>query len=134
MNLTVTASTRRTAILSALADLCFFKVGERLRVTELMSAWMRIPLRGDDLSTGLNECFFDGILDFAVENRESTVSLTHGGKAWIDSAHGRNEFATQMRVLAAAQRRRSVAEEYQAPFFRDRRLSDPSRRPSLVTS
>lgn len=105
MNLTVTPATRRTAIFKIMADLRFLRVGARLRVTDLMTAWITIGLRGDDLATGLNESFADGILEFAGDGKEATVSLTQVGKVWLESAEAKIDISAQRDTLTVAHER-----------------------------
>ncbi|MBL6749429.1 MAG: hypothetical protein ISP90_02860 [Nevskia sp.] len=121
MGLTVTAATRRAAILKTMADLHSLKVGERLPVTRLMAVWAPLGLRADDLTDGLNECIADGILDFSADAQEFTVWLSDAGKTWIDAVHAQDDIATQKRILHAAEQRRIAQAGHPEPFLRERR-------------
>lgn len=123
MPLTVTAAARRIAILRLMAELGGKKAGARVKLTDLMAAWTRVGLRGDDLSVGLNESLADGILEFGADAQNSAVWLTPAGTAWKHDAGARDvEGRTAEQILQLALQRSSAATDLPPPF-RDRRRS-----------
>jgi hypothetical protein len=128
MTLSVNAATRRTAIFKIMAELGAMQVGTRLRLTELMAGWTRVGLRADDLSTGLNESFADGTLEFAFDAQESAIWLTAAGKAWAEQAQAERDASTgdganPEQVLQAAQQRGEASGDKPPTYIRDRRKS-----------
>jgi hypothetical protein len=80
----ITAATRKTAIVHLIRQCHADRVGEPVLLTALMAAWTLIGLRGEDLSTGLNEMLDDGSLSLIADHKNPAVALTEQGKAWMD--------------------------------------------------
>jgi hypothetical protein len=123
MRLNVTAATRRTAILKLMIELRFLRVGLRLRIADIMRAWNRTGLRGDDLSAALNESLAAGILDFSGTGPEASVALTSAGASWIDSPEAKSEIAAQRPILDAALQRHRAGSDNQKAAWYERRSS-----------
>ena len=86
MTLAITALTRKTAILQLIRQCHADRPGAPVLLTVLMVGWTQMGLRGDDLSTGLNEMLEDGSLALDPDHKNPSVALTERGKAWIDGA------------------------------------------------
>ena len=86
MTLAITALTRKTAILQLIRQCHADSPGVPVLLTVLMVGWTQMGLRGDDLSTGLNEMLEDGSLALDPEHKNPSVSLTERGKAWTEGA------------------------------------------------
>lgn len=84
MSLVITAVTRKTAILELFRQCHADQAGAPVLLTVLMVAWTQMGLRGDDLSTGLNEMLGEGSLVLNPDVRQPSVSLSKSGKAWLD--------------------------------------------------
>ena len=84
MTQAITALTRKTAIFHLIRQCHADQVGAPVLLTVLMVAWTQLGLRGDDLSTGLNEMLEDGSLHLNADPRNPSVALTASGKAWMD--------------------------------------------------
>ncbi len=104
MTLAITALTRKTAILELFRQCRADQPGVAVLLTVLMAAWTQNGLRGEDLSTGLNEMLEDGSLALNPDPRNPTVALTTPGKAWIErlDPHVRLE---QERILRSLRQR-----------------------------
>ena len=84
MTQAITALTRKTAILHLIRQCHADQVGAPVLLTVLMVAWTQLGLRGDDLSTGLNEMLEEGSLSLSADPRNPSVAVTGSGKAWMD--------------------------------------------------
>lgn len=84
MSIAITAVTRKVAILDLIRQCHADQVGAPVLLTVLMVAWGQLGLRGDDLSTGLNEMLEEGSLSLEPDHRNPSVSLTASGMAWME--------------------------------------------------
>lgn len=84
MTLAITALTRKTAIIGLFRQCHADQVGSSVLLSVLMVAWTGLGLRGEDLSTGLNEMLEEGSLGLNPDHRQPAVMLTASGKAWLD--------------------------------------------------
>lgn len=106
MALAITALTRKTAILHLIRQCRADQVGAPVLLTVLMVAWTQMGLRGDDLSTGLNEMLEDGSLALDPDHKSPSVSLTAEGKVWMDGVGmDPQQRLEQDRILHAVKRR-----------------------------
>ena len=84
MTLAITALTRKIAILELFRQCRADRPGAPVLLTVLMTAWTESGLRGEDLSTGLNEMLEDGSAGLNPDPKNPSVALTAAGKAWIE--------------------------------------------------
>ena len=108
MTIAITALTRKTAIMRLFRQCRADQAGSQVLLTVLMTAWTQLGLRGEDLSTGLNEMLEDGSLSLNTDPRSPAVALTASGKAWLDGV-GVNpqQMLEQERILREVQQRAS---------------------------
>jgi hypothetical protein len=83
MTIAITALTRKTAIVELFRQCHADRVGAPLLLSVLMEGWTENGLRGDDLSTGLNEMLEDGSLSLDADPQNASVALTKEGQAWL---------------------------------------------------
>lgn len=104
--LTITALTRKTAILEIFSRCEQDQIGSSMLLTELMQAWPETGLRADDLAACLNEMLAEGSLRLDFRHYDSAVFLTESGKAWLDGIGVETALlAEQQRILAALHQR-----------------------------
>ena len=106
MTLAITALTRKTAIIGLFRQCRADEEGASVLLSVLMVAWTQLGLRGDDLSTGLNEMLDEGSLTLNPDPRNPAAVLSARGKAWLDGVgvdpRARQE---QERILRSVQQR-----------------------------
>jgi hypothetical protein len=107
ITLAVTALTRKVAIADLFRHCRADRAGAPVLLTVLMVAWTDQGLRGDDLSTGLNEMLEDGSLALNTDPKSPSVALTAQGKAWMDRLEPQVK-QEQERILNAARQRSQV--------------------------
>jgi hypothetical protein len=106
MTLAITALTRKTAILQLIRQCHAERPGTPVLLTVLMVAWTQMGLRGDDLSTGLNEMLEDGSLGLDPDHKNPSVAVTERGKAWMDGVGADPQLRMeQERILRSVRQR-----------------------------
>jgi hypothetical protein len=106
MTLAITALTRKTAILHLIRQCHAEQPGTPVLLTVLMVAWTQLGLRGDDLSTGLNEMLEDGSLRLDPDHKNPSVALSESGKAWMDGPGANPQLRMeQERILRSVRQR-----------------------------
>jgi hypothetical protein len=106
MTIAITALTRKTAIMRLFRHCGAGREGAPVLLTVLMTAWTQLGLRGEDLSTGLNEMLEDASLALSMDPKNPSVSLTAAGKAWFDGVGvDPRQRLEQERILAEVQQR-----------------------------
>lgn len=104
MSLVITALTRRLAILDLFRQCHADQAGQPVLLTVLMVAWGDLGLRGDDLSTGLNEMLEDGSLSLNADPKNPSVTLSAEGRGWLERLDPQ-ERQEQERILRAVRQR-----------------------------
>lgn len=117
MTLAITALTRKTAIIELFRQCRADREGAPVLLTVLMVAWTDLGLRGEDLSTGLNEMLEEGSLNLNPDHKNPAVVLSASGKAWLDGVGVDPKLKQeQERILRSVkQRASSRAQEPSAP-------------------
>jgi hypothetical protein len=106
MTIAITALTRKTAIIRLFRHCGATREGSPVLLTVLMTAWTQLGLRGEDLSTGLNEMLEDSSLALSTDPKSPSVSMTAAGKAWFDGIGVDPRLRLeQERILAEVQKR-----------------------------
>ena len=106
MSVVITALTRKVAILHLIQQCHADRVGAPVLLTVLMVAWTQMGLRGDDLSTGLNEMLEDGSLGLDPDHKNPSISLTAAGKAWMEGEGANPQLRMeQERILRSVRQR-----------------------------
>jgi len=125
MTLAITAATRKTAIFHLIRQCHADQVGAPVLLTVLMVAWTQLGLRGNDLSTGLNEMLDDGSLSLNPDHKNPAVALTANGKAWMQGHDADPQLRMeQERILRLVRQRAEALAPGQVPRWQvvDRRL------------
>jgi hypothetical protein len=100
----ITSITRKVAIVDLFRQCHADQPGDPVLLTVLMVAWTDSGLRGDDLSTGLNEMLEDGSLNLNPDPKNPSVALTAEGRDWINQLDPRAK-QEQDRVLQSVRQR-----------------------------
>jgi hypothetical protein len=88
MSLSVTAATRKTAILHIFRDCRSYWANARIPRSAIMDAWVDVGLRQDDLTSGIDELLHEGSLVLVGSRSDSLLSLTAAGEEWLDGPRG----------------------------------------------
>jgi hypothetical protein len=115
MTLTITALTRKLAITELFRQCRADEVGDPVLLTVLMVAWTDSGLRGDDLSTGLNEMLEDGSLSLHADPKNPSVAFTADGKAWLEQLDPQVKLEQERVLRTVRQRAQNKPPEKLAP-------------------
>lgn len=115
MPLNITALTRKVAITDLFRQCHADRAGAPVLLTVLMAAWTQSGLRGEDLSTGLNEMLEDGSVGLNPDPKTPSVALTAAGKAWVDQLDPRVKLEQERMLHTVRQRTESKPQEKLAP-------------------
>lgn len=113
--LAITALTRKIAIANLFRQCHADRPGAPVLLTVLMVAWTDQGLRGDDLSTGLNEMLEDGSLNLNADPKNPSVAFTAAGKDWVERLDPQVKLEQERILSVARQRSQNKPAEKLAP-------------------